>query len=143
MVRTPWPRFLRKPKLRLGKPSLRMPQKPSSSTVFGLTLVFLLFVFGGGVWDIVFRSQLLPYGTPSSTSVVYIYPSLDAQFILEGLVASAFIFIGFMGVVIMYQSTRHVYRPNYARLLLISGMVLVLIAYIVAIIMLGAKFTTS
>jgi hypothetical protein len=140
MVRVWWPRFIRKPKLRLTKPSLKMPQKPSSATVFIITLIFVLFVFGGGIWDIVFRNQLRSMGATSTSQVVLIYPGLDYQYLLEGLVASVFIFTGFIGLIIMYQSTRHVYRPSYARLLLISGAMLVIASYILMVVMLAQKF---
>lgn len=140
MVRVWWPKFIRKPKLRLTKPSMKMPQKPSNSTVFTLTLIFVLFVFGGGIWDIVFRERLRSMGATSSNTPLLIYPGLDYQYLLEGFVASVFIFTGFIGIVIMYQSTRHVYRPSYARLLLISGIALVLASYILMTVMLGQKF---
>jgi len=38
--------------------------------------------------------------------------------------------IGFIGLMVIYQSTKHVYRPNYAKTLLIMGIVLALIGYI-------------
>jgi hypothetical protein len=141
MVRVWWPKLIRKPKLRLAKPSLKMPQKPSSSTVFTITLVFVLFVFGGGIWDIVFRSQLRSMGATSSNQVVLVYPSLDYQYLLEGVVASVFIFTGFIGLMIMHQSTRHVYRPSYARLLLVLGAILVVASYALMVVMLSQKIS--
>nr|MDO8134279.1 hypothetical protein [Candidatus Njordarchaeum guaymaensis] len=140
MVRVWWPKFIRKPRVRLTKPSLKMPNKPSSSTVFILTLIFVLVVFGGGIWDIVYRDRVRSLGASSTNQPVLIYPGLDSQFLIEGVVASIFIFIGFMGFIVMYQSTRHVYRPNYARLLLVSGIALVLASYILTTVMLNAKF---
>lgn len=140
MVRVWWPKFIRKPRVRLTKPSLKMPNKPSSSTVFILTLIFVLVVFGGGIWDIVYRDRVRSLGASSTNQPVLIYPGLDSQFLIEGVVASIFIFIGFMGFIVMYQSTRHVYRPNYAGLLLVSGIALVLASYILTTVMLNAKF---
>jgi len=99
-----------------------------------------LVVFGGGIWDIVYRDRVRSLGASSTNQPVLIYPGLDSQFLIEGVVASIFIFIGFMGFIVMYQSTRHVYRPNYARLLLVSGIALVLASYILTTVMLNAKF---
>jgi hypothetical protein len=140
MVRLWWPKFIRKPRIRLIKPSLKMPNRPSSSTVFILALIFVLVVYGGGIWDIVYRDRLRSMGASSSNQPLLIYPGLDNQFFIEGFVASIFIFVGFMGFIVMYQSTRHVYRPNYARMLLFSGIALVFISYILMVVMLNAKF---
>jgi hypothetical protein len=140
MVRVWWPRFIRKPRIRLIKPSLKMPNKPSSSTVFILTLIFVLVVYGGGIWDIVYRERLRSLGANASNQTILIYPGLDTQFLMEGIVASVFIFVGFMGFILMYQSTRHVYRPNYARLLLVSGIGMILVSYIMMNVMLTAKY---
>lgn len=140
MVRLWWPKFIRIPRLRLTKPSLKMPQKPSSTTLFALTLIFLLFVFGGGIWDVVNRTALRAMGSTSTGGPLLIYPGLDYQFILEGVVASVFLFVGFVGVLISYQSTRHVYRPSYSKLLLITGISMVWISYILLVVMLSSKF---
>jgi hypothetical protein len=80
-------------------------------------------------------------GASSTNQPILIYPGLDYQYLLEGLVASILIFAGFLGFIIMYQSTRHVYRPSYARLLLISGVGLVFATYILMTVMLGIKFS--
>lgn len=140
MVRLWWPKFVRIPRLRLTKPSLKMPQQPSGTTLFALTLIFLLFVFGGGIWMIVNRPTLRAMGATSTGTPLLIYPGLDYQFILEGVVASVFLFVGFVGAIIAYQSTRHVYRPSYSKLLLITGMGMIWISYVLLIVMLGAKF---
>jgi hypothetical protein len=140
MVRVWWPKFIRKPRVRLIKPSLKMPNKPSSSTVFIFALIFILVVYGGGIWDIVYRDKVLTMGSnPSTGAAILISPGFDNQFLIEGVVASLFIFIGFMGFIVMYQSTRHVYRPNYARLLLVSGMALVLVSYLMLTVMMNGK----
>jgi hypothetical protein len=82
-------------------------------------------------------------GSTASGTAILIYPGLDYQYLIEGLVASIFIFMGFMGVVLMHQSTHHVYRPNYARLLLIMGIALVFASYIFMTSMLWQKFQTA
>ena len=79
-------------------------------------------------------------GSLSTSQPLLIYPGLDYQYLIEGLVASILIFAGFVGVVIMYQSTRHVYHPSYARLLLITGVALFFVSYILMTVMLTAKF---
>lgn len=142
MVRLWWPRPIRKPKLRLTKPTLKMPQKPSNGTMFIITMIFVLFVFGGGIWDLVFRNQLRSLGSTSSNQVILVYPQLDYQYLLEGIVASVFIFTGFMGLLLMHQSTRHVYRPSYAKLLLVFGAVMAVASWAMMVVMLGQKFAS-
>ena len=142
MVRLWWPNFIRKPRLRLTKPSLKMPQKPSSTTLFVLTAIFVLFVFGGGIWDMVNTASLRAMGASSTGSPVLIYPGLDYQFILEGVVASVFMFLGFVGLLLTYQSTRHVYRPGYSKLLLVAGMAILWVSYVLLIVMLATKFAS-
>ena len=140
MVRLWWPKFIRKPRLRLTKPSLKMPQKPSSTTLFVLTAIFVLFVFGGGIWDIVNTAVLRAMGASSTGSPVLIYPGLDYQFILEGVVSSVLIFVGCVGLLLTYQSTRHVFRPSYSKLLLVVGMAMIWISYVMLVEMLAVKF---
>jgi hypothetical protein len=117
-----------------------MPQKPSTTTLFAMTVIFVLVVFGGGIWDIVNSDALRAMGASSTGSPVLIYPGLDYEFILEGVVASVLMFVGCVGLLLMYQSTRHVYRPSYSRLLLVAGMAMIWISYLVLIEMLAVKF---
>jgi hypothetical protein len=79
-------------------------------------------------------------GATSSGSPVLIYGGLGYQFILEGVTASIFIFIGFVGALMIYESTRHVYRPSYSRLLLVAGIGMIWISYVFLIVMLAPKF---
>ena len=117
-----------------------MPEKPSATTLFAMTLIFILFVFGGGIWDLVNSMVLRAMGATSTGGPLLIYPGLDYQFILEGVVASVFVFLGFVGVLLTYQSTRHVYRPSYSKLLLVTGMGLIWVSYVLLVVMLSAKF---
>jgi hypothetical protein len=110
--------------------------------MFIITMIFVLFVFGGGIWDLVFRNQLRSLGSTSSNQVILVYPQLDYQYLLEGIVASVFIFTGFMGLLLMHQSTRHVYRPSYAKLLLVFGAVMAVASWAMMVVMLGQKFAS-
>jgi len=51
--------------------------------------------------------------------------------------------MGFFGVFLMYQSTKYAYKPRQAYILLLSGVVLLLVAYIVIENLLWSKLTVS
>lgn len=123
MARLWWPKILKKPRLRLEKPRLKMPRKtPSPDTLFILAMSFILFVLGGGMFAVV-NYKSLPEG-------FMVTGELTRQTVIEGLVAFTFMMVGFIGFVIIYQSTKHVYRPSYAKTLLLMGIVLTLIGYV-------------
>lgn len=123
MVRLWWPKILKKPRLRLEKPRLKIPRKmPSAESLFIITLSFILFVLSGGMYTIV-NYKSLPQG-------FMVTGQLSQQTVIEGIVAFAFLVIGIIGFIIIYQSTKHVYRPEYARTLLLIGIVLTFIGYV-------------
>jgi len=51
------------------------------------------------------------------------------QTIIEAIVVFGFLVIGFLGFVAIHESTKYIYRADTARVLLIIGIVLVIIAY--------------
>ena len=123
MVRLWWPKILKKPRLRLEKPRLKIPRKtPSPDAFFILAMSFILFILGGGMFVVV-NYKSLPEG-------FMVIGELTRQTVIEGLVAFTFMIIGFIGFMVIYQSTKHVYRPNYAKTLLLIGIVLALIGYV-------------
>ena len=139
-----WPSFLRKPKLRLKKPNLSSPPKPSSTTLFILSLALIIFVFSGGIYAIVNAGKpgFIPFGSTSSGQLIFIEPSLNRQLALEGFIAGFFIIVGFLGFFLIYEGTRqsqNVYRPGYAERLMIYGLFLVGLSYALLVWMLQFK----
>ena len=123
MVRLWWPKILKKPRLRLEKPRLKIPRKaPSTESIFIVAMSLILFVLSGGMYVIV-NYKSLPQG-------FMVIGQLSQQTVIEGIVAFAFLVIGFIGFIIIYQSTKHVYRPEYARTLLLIGIVLAFVGYV-------------
>ena len=123
MVRLWWPKILKKPRLRLEKPRLKIPRKtPSTESIFIVAMSLILFVLSGGMYVIV-NYKSLPQG-------FMVVGQLSQQTVIEGIVAFAFLVIGFIGFIIIYQSTKHVYRPEYARTLLLIGIVLAFVGYV-------------
>ncbi|MGQ4833288.1 MAG: hypothetical protein ACP6IS_05285 [Candidatus Asgardarchaeia archaeon] len=129
--------FLRKPKVRLTKPKLKSPPKPSLSFLSILLVIFSLFLLGGGVFTItnVGEPWFIPLGQSIKTKgLTFIYiGTLNSQLVLEGFIASFFYALGFLGFMLIYESSKHaknVYRGGYAEKLLIIGIVLVFVSYI-------------
>jgi preprotein translocase subunit SecD len=60
----------------------------------------------------------------------FIYPSLGLQFISDTIIAAMLYVIGFIGVLAIYQSTKHAYKPREAYMMLVIGVTLLLMAYI-------------
>lgn len=140
-----WPSFLRKPKLRLKKPNLSAPPKPSTLSIFIVTLAIIIFVLSGGIYAIVNAGKpgFIPFGSnPYTGQLVFIDPSLNRQLALEGFIAGFFILLGFVGFVLIYEGTRqsqNVYRPGYAERLMLFGLALIFISYALLQWMIGFK----
>ena len=125
-----WPKFLRKPRIRLGHLRLKRLPIPSATSLFFATLVFVAFVFGGGIylWVTAASSaaELIPLGTdPNTGNPIIIWPlQLDKQFVMEGLAAMFFVFTGFAGLRIIHEAGKQSLRADFAQRLLIIGWVL-------------------
>jgi hypothetical protein len=76
---------------------------------------------------------VLSYETPPfielGDRILPVYPGLNRQVLIEGIVGGALFFIGFVGFYLMYQSTRNIYRPRYAQMMLAAGLVIILISF--------------
>lgn len=122
-----WPRFIRKPRLRLSKPQFGEIRMPSKWIFFAFALGIYYFIASGGMFTLSYTPQpILPIqGGPPLT----LYPGLHRQLLIEGIVGGAVYFIGFAGFYLMYQSTRNIYRPRYSQMMLAAGLVLILISF--------------
>ena len=125
-------KFIRKPKIRLSKPRFKLPKAPSKTFWYVLSLFIIYFCLAGGVYDIV--KQPISVGVGHSGNPVVFFTSslgggIDKQFIVEGLIGSLLMFLGFLGFLAIYESSKHIYMPNYAYALLISGVIMVFAAF--------------
>ncbi|MFB3888595.1 MAG: hypothetical protein ACE14S_03825 [Candidatus Bathyarchaeia archaeon] len=100
--------------------------KPSATVVSLVVMGVAIFLFGGGLYDIIV--QPLPavyYGQ----RFYFLYPELGSQFIFDTVIAVILYLIGFVGLLSIYQSSRHAYNPRQAYMTLVVGSTLLLIAY--------------
>jgi hypothetical protein len=61
---------------------------------------------------------------------LFLYPQLSEQFISDSIVAMTVYGLGIIGLLVIYQSTKYVYKPRQAYMMMIVGIVLLLLAYI-------------
>ncbi|MHA1754711.1 MAG: hypothetical protein ACTSYR_04255 [Candidatus Odinarchaeia archaeon] len=125
-------KIFRKPKIRLSKPRLKLPKAPSKTFWYIIILFVIYFCLAGGVYDIV--HQPISIGVDQAQNPVIIYTrslggGLDEQFLIEGLLGSLLMFLGFVGFMTIYESSKNIYTPNYSYMLLVAGIAMVIIAF--------------
>jgi hypothetical protein len=106
-----------------------MPTRPPDTVLFGILFVVVLFVLGGNIYTLV-RSPPAIAGGSGGTPIL-ISPGIDSQLGMEGIVASVVIFIGTMGLGLVYYGSKYVFQPGYATRLMILGMILTGVAFLV------------
>lgn len=76
--------------------------------------------------------------------ILFFYPySVHEQAVLESFLVMTSYAMGFLGVFLMYQSTKYAYKPRQAYILLLSGVVFLLVAYIYVENLLWSKLTVT
>jgi len=101
--------------------------KPSDLLIPLLSIAFAIFCFGGGLYDWIMKPLPAVY---YGGRFLFLYPSLSDQFIGDSIVAITCYALGIIGLLAIYQSTKYVYKPRQAYMMLIIGIVLMLLAYI-------------
>lgn len=130
----PWPeRLIRKPKIKIQIPKAPKIPVPSRNVVFGIFFIFFAFIIAGLLYDITRNTIPLNYKQEDQTKriiPVFFWADLHEQFAIEGVVASIVVLIGACGVLFIYQSTRHFYRPKSAYSYLAVGIALILLSFV-------------
>ena len=116
--------------------------KPSIFVIASVIVASTVFFLGGGVYDLLAEPYIaIPI---TDTRIIFFSPySVHEQAVLESLLVMISYAMGFFGVFLMYQSTKYAYKPRQAYILLLTGVVLLLIAYIYIENLLWAKLTVS
>ena len=130
--RTPWvfgktfrkPKILF-PKLKITRMGIPLPGK--SLAVIGVYII--LFLLQTGIVYLIFR-EVPALGSNSDGSPRLIYPDINESFIIEGVVASIFIFMCSIGFILLYQASKFVYNKSVAVRYLAVGILLILASFI-------------
>jgi hypothetical protein len=101
--------------------------KPSSVLITIVALGVAVFLFAGGVYDII--NQPLP-AVYYNSRFYFLYPSLSEQFVFDTVVSGILYVLGFVGLLAIYQSSKHAYNQRQAYMTMIIGATLLLIAYL-------------
>lgn len=95
------------------------------TTIVGLA--YSIFIFGGGLFT------LINHPSPSAYyngKFYFLYPSLSSQFISDTAVSVILYALGFVGLLMIYQSSKNAYKPRQAYLILIIGVTFLLLSYV-------------
>ena len=115
--------------------------KPSIFVIASVIVASTVFFLGGGVYDLLAQPMI---AIPVGRRILFFYPySVHEQAVLESLLVMISYVMGFFGVFLMYQSTKYAYKPRQAYILLLTGVVFLLIAYIYIENLLWSKLTVS
>jgi len=101
--------------------------RPSTLIVTVVVLGVAVFLFGGGVYDVVNKPLPAVY---YNNRFFFLYPSISEQFIFDTIISGILYVLGFIGLLTIYQSSRHAYNPRQAYMTMIVGATLLVLAYI-------------
>jgi hypothetical protein len=101
--------------------------RPSNLIIPIIAIAVGLFFFGGGLYDLINRPLPAVY---YNGNFLFLYPQLGEQFISDSIVAISVYSLGLVGLIAIYQSTKYVYKPRQAYMMLMVGIILLFIAYI-------------
>ena len=142
---TPWifGEKLSKPKIKFPKTKKLRIKLPAPSRSFWLIVVYIvLFILQMGVVYFIYREPP-PIGADEQGQPLFIWPrDLNESFIIEGIVASIFMFLASSGFLLLYQASKYVYNRKIALRILIIGALLIVISFVVLQFMLAIKAGT-
>ncbi|HYA78483.1 MAG TPA: hypothetical protein VEF91_07175 [Verrucomicrobiae bacterium] len=90
-------------------------------------ILYCVFLFGGGLYTLITRPPPSAY---VNGVFYFLYPSLSSQFISDTLIAALLYGFGFLGLFVIYQSTKSAYNPRQAYMMLVIGVAFLLMSYI-------------
>ena len=101
--------------------------KPSNLLIPTLAIALAVFLFAGGVYDVIQRPLAAVY---YNNQFLFLNPYLTEQFVSDSILAGIIYLLGVIGLITVYQSTKYVYKPRQAYMMLLIGLTLALMAYI-------------
>jgi hypothetical protein len=110
--------------------------KPSTLLVSSIAIAVVIFLFGGGLYDVIVQPYPAVY---YGGRFLFAYPQLSEQFISDSLVSMLLYGGGVIGLITIYQSTKYAYKPRQAYLWFLVGLILVVLAYILLEVTIRAK----
>ncbi|MFH0848307.1 MAG: hypothetical protein V1857_02235 [archaeon] len=113
--------------------------RPSTTLLILLAISFSIFVLAGGVFDILEKPLAL---LPKGSGWTFVYKgSLHIQTLNESVVAGLLYLLGVVGLYLLLRSTRSVYDPRQAYLMLILGFAVTMIVLFYSTSLLESKIS--
>lgn len=100
---------------------------PSMTIIIVVAVAYTVFILGGGLYTIINRPLPSAY---VNGNFYFLYPSISSQFVSDTLISAFLYALGFLGLLMIYQSTKSAYNPRQAYMILIIGVTFVLISYV-------------
>ena len=105
--------------------------RPSIGVITLLVVVVTIFILGGGVYNVIeARLGKLITLLPTPSYPRFYYQGMTDQTLNESVYFIIFLIMGVSGGYISYRSVLHAYRPREARMLLLIGIALMIVATI-------------
>jgi hypothetical protein len=101
--------------------------RPSNLILPLIAIGVAVFLLGGGLYDIIMKPLPAVY---YQGRFLFIYPQLTEQFIGDSIVVMTVYSLGVAGLLVVYQSTKSIYKPRQAYMMLLMGVSLLLLAYV-------------
>lgn len=105
---------------------------PTRSIVLVAIWAVLFWLISGGVYLSIPDSNgntPITLGANQDGTPMWWYPSINDAFVIESVISGVVIFLGSIGFLIIYQSTKHMYNIEYARKLVAIGFVMVVFSF--------------
>ena len=88
----------------------------------------VIFLLGGGVYDVVVKPS--PYGVSPEGEIVFFRPrTLQDQLLGGSIIVMILYALGTLGLLMAYRSTKYVYNPRHAAILLLVGVAFMILAF--------------
>jgi len=92
-----------------------------------ILILISIFILGGGMYDVIMRPLIL---LPTSTATQFFYFGLRDQSLTESLVFMFLLTIGISGLYLSFRSSKLIYRPREASIMLFIGIALIITAFL-------------
>ena len=100
---------------------------PTLAVVTIVAIAYAIFIFGGGLFTLI--NHPLPSAYVNG-NFYFLYPQISQQFVSDTVISVILYGLGFLGLFIIYQSTKSAYKPRQAYIMLVLGVTFLLLAYI-------------
>jgi len=111
--------------------------KPSPFVIAILAVAAAIFLFGGGIYDLI-MSPIVYIPRPGAVWVTYPYTMLE-QTLMESIISMLYFAFGFIGLYLMYESTKYADEPYRAWMRFLPGLLILLAAFILGQYMLRVQ----